>query len=260
MEAVMEAGMKEAVEIEIEIENGVESAPAIAGEAATVEVAAVNVPPATLISSLLFVAPRPISFERLLELSELSTDEVEAAIEDVKQLFNDDVHGFSLHEVSGGFQFRSAPQVAAVIKRMVPARTKRLSRAAGETLAVIAYKQPVERAEIEAIRGVDALPTLKTLIDAKLMRVIGKHDSPGHPVLYGTTAEFLERFGLTDLSALPTLHEFEQLASDPGESSNELGGESDSDFADDETIGSDIGSHIESDAVEGLADAESPAA
>ena len=124
--------------------------------------------------------------------------------------------------MSAGFQFRSAPVLAQVIKRLIPARTKRLSRAAGETLAVIAYKQPVERAEIESIRGVDALPTLKTLLDARLIRVIGKHDSPGHPVLYGTTAEFLERFGLADLSALPTLHEFEQLASEPGDSSEEI--------------------------------------
>ena len=167
--------------------------------------------PVAVVSSLLFVSAKPLSFDALLEATELQAPDLEAAIEELRHLFQDDLHGFCLAEVAGGFQFRSSPRAAVAIKRLLPPKSKRLSRAAAETLAVIAYKQPVERSEIEAIRGVDSLPTIRTLLDAKLIRIVGNQDTPGRPALYGTTTAFLEKFGLRDLSQLPSLRELDQL-------------------------------------------------
>ncbi|MCC6933691.1 MAG: SMC-Scp complex subunit ScpB [Deltaproteobacteria bacterium] len=173
--------------------------------------------PIVRVCALLFVAQKPIKFETIKSVTRLSVEETEGAINQACTLFNDDTHGFSLHEVGGGYQFRTAPGAAMTIKRYRPPRQRRLSKAAAETLAVIAYKQPIQRTEIENIRGVDALPTLKTLLDNKLIRIVGHEDSVGQPALYGTTEEFLEVFGLSDLSQLPSLRELTDIASDPGE-------------------------------------------
>ena len=169
------------------------------------------------VGSLLFISPKPLKLDALSEITQKSTDDLQIAVDALARLFDDHTHGFSLHKVNGGFQFRTAPEALPVIKKLKPNRGRRLSRAAAETLAVIAYKQPVQRAEIESIRGVDALPTLKTLLDAKLIRIIGREDSVGSPVLYGTTSEFLEVFGLSDLSELPSAQEINNLADEPGE-------------------------------------------
>ena len=170
------------------------------------------------VSSLLFVSPRPLDAETLAELTRHDTAEVEAALQSLKALYQEEVHGFILLETGGAWQLRTGPDSARVVQRMIPARSRRLSRAAAETLAVVAYKQPVQRAEIEAIRGVDALPTLRTLVEARLIRIVGRESTPGHPALYGTTNTFLEKFGLGDLSDLPTVREIVELAEDPGES------------------------------------------
>ena len=169
------------------------------------------------VGSLLFVSPKPLKLDAISEITQVSVDDLQIAVEALGRLFDDKTHGFSLHQVNGGFQFRTAPEALPVIKKLKPNRGRRLSRAAAETLAVIAYKQPVQRSEIENIRGVDALPTLKTLLDARLIRIIGREDSVGNPVLYGTTSEFLEVFGLSDLSELPSVHEINNLANEPGE-------------------------------------------
>lgn len=172
---------------------------------------------AAVISALLFVSPKPLTVETIAEATDSDIVTVEEILEDVLSLFKDDVHGFSLHEVAGGWQLRTSTLAADAVKRLIPPRGKKLSRAAAETLAVIAYKQPVERAEIESIRGVDALPTLKTLLDGKLIRVVGRAETAGTPALYGTTMTFLEKFGLKDLSDLPSGHELEELLAEPGE-------------------------------------------
>lgn len=135
--------------------------------------------------------------------------------------------------MGGSYQYRSLPSLKPTIQKMVTAKMKRLSKAAAETLAVVAYKQPVTRAEIEAIRGVDALPTLRTLLDGILIRIIGREDTPGSPALYGTTDKFLERFGLADLSELPTIREVTELMDEPSEFDGELANELDGEEADD---------------------------
>ena len=170
------------------------------------------------IGALLFVSPRPLTVETLAELTRSEEDEVEAAIELLQNELREDVHGFSIFEVGGAWQMRTGAKNARVVQRLIPPRARRLSRAAAETLAVVAYKQPVQRAEIEAIRGVDALPTLRTLLDARLIRIVGREATPGQPALYGTTTTFLEKFGLRDLSDLPTVRELVELAEEPGES------------------------------------------
>ncbi len=173
--------------------------------------------PPALIASLLFVSPRPLNLEVLAEASGLESSMVEETIQNLQELFQDEVHGFSLHEVAGGYQLRTAVAAAPAVKRLFPPRVRRISKAAAETLAIVAYKQPVERSEIDTIRGVDSLPTLRTLLDAKLVRIIGNQDAPGKPALYGTTNTFLERFGLRDLADLPNLRELEQLLNEPGD-------------------------------------------
>jgi segregation and condensation protein B len=184
-----------------------------------------TLPLSAILCAVLFVSSKPLSTQALADAAKAPVADVEEAIAQIRDLFNEQVHGFCLMEIAGAWQLRTNPEAARYIQRLIPPRAKRLSRAAAETLAVIAYKQPVQRAEIEAIRGVDALPTLKTLLDAKLIRIVGRADSAGHPALYGTTTAFLEKFGLRDLADLPTVRELEQLASEPGESEEEETGE-----------------------------------
>lgn len=169
------------------------------------------------IASLLFVSTRPLSLESLAELTRSDAESVDAALTALREELTEERFGFTLEEVGGSYQLRTTARSARVIHRLIPPRARRLSRAAAETLAVIAYKQPVQRAEIESIRGVDALPTLRTLLDARLIRIVGRESSPGMPALYGTTSVFLEKFGLRDLSELPTVRELMELAKDPGE-------------------------------------------
>lgn len=180
-----------------------------------------ELPVVAQISALLFVSHKPVGVDRLAEVVGCTEEEVSDALAELESSITPEQFGFSLVEVAGGWQLRSAPEARGVITKLVAPRGKRISRAAAETLAVIAYKQPVARSEIEMIRGVDALPTLKTLLDGKLVRIVGRTEAPGQPVLYGTTEIFLERFGLKDLSELPTVKEVAALAAEPGEAERE---------------------------------------
>lgn len=173
--------------------------------------------------SLLFVSSRPLTLKTLSNVTGAAPEELKMEIEKISSKYSNQEDGFSLYEVAGGYQFRSAPESSELIRRLIPAKAKRLSRAAAETLAIIAYKQPVQKAEIEAIRGVDASPTLKTLLEMRLIRPIGHDQSIGHPSLFGTTSTFLEMFGLADLSELPSVQELEKIFTDPGESDEEEG-------------------------------------
>lgn len=175
----------------------------------------------TRLSSLLFVSARPMNTEKLISLLKVSEDDLFTSIEELKLSLEASKLGFELVNVGGAYQFRTIPSVKSTIQKLITPKMRRLSKAAAETLAVVAYKQPVTRAEIEAIRGVDALPTLKTLLDGSLVRIIGREDSPGSPALYGTTEKFLERFGLSNLSDLPTIREVTELASEVMEDENE---------------------------------------
>ena len=180
-----------------------------------------DIPLSAQISAALFVSAKPLLLSDLSQATGYSEEEVEEVLQNLAGLFQEEVHGVYLSTVQGGFQLRTSPGAISLLRKMIPAKTRKFSRAAAETLAVIAYKQPVQRAEIEAIRGVDALPTLKTLLEAKVIRVIGRDNEIGKPALYATTEKFLERFGLNDLSELPTTREIQELENEPGEEASE---------------------------------------
>jgi segregation and condensation protein B len=119
--------------------------------------------------------------------------------------------GFLLQEVAGGYQFRTRADLSPWIKRLKGGKPSLMTPAAMETLAVVAYRQPVVKAEVDKIRGVDVGGALKTLLEKKLIRIIGRKDVPGRPMLYGTTRKFLEVFNLKDLSELPTMEELKEF-------------------------------------------------
>ena len=124
---------------------------------------------------------------------------------------------YEIAEVSAGYQFRTRPEFAEVILAAQPERKLRLSRPALETLALVAYRQPLTRAEIEDLRGVDCGAVVKSLLERDLVRIVGRRDAPGRPALYGTSASFLETFGLRGLSDLPALREIEAIVAAPSE-------------------------------------------
>jgi segregation and condensation protein B len=117
-----------------------------------------------------------------------------------------------LHEVAGGFQFRTNPMNAHWVQQLVAGKPVKLTRAQLEVLAIVAYRQPITRPEVDEVRGVDSGGTRKVLLDRGLLRVLGKKEEPGRPMLYGTSKEFLEFFNLKDLKDLPTLREFYELS------------------------------------------------
>jgi len=166
-----------------------------------------------IVESILFVADTPLSLDRLANiLEEFERDDIRTAIETIITDCSSLQRGIELVQVAGGYQFRSRPEFADYIRRLKKAKPARFSSSALETLAIVAYRQPVTRAEVEYLRGVDSGGILKSLLDKKLVRIIGKKDIPGKPLIYGTTREFMETFNLKDLASLPTLREIEELA------------------------------------------------
>ena len=160
-----------------------------------------------VIEGLLFISGQPLSHKRLIEvLPELETEAIHRVIEALNAEYVQSQHAFHIQEVAGGYQLVSDEQLSSWIHRAlrVP-KPDALSQAAMETLAIIAYRQPITKAEIEAIRGVDTTASLDTLLERQFVRVVARKDSPGRPFLYGTTTEFLRHFGLKSLKALPNL-------------------------------------------------------
>jgi len=174
-----------------------------------------------LVEALLFGADGPLRLDRLIEILEVDKATVVTVLEELNAEYASTSRGFSLQEVAGGYQLRTRPEYSDYLRRLGRFRPFRFSRPAMETLAIIAYRQPVTRTEVEYLRGVDSGSVLKTLLDKHLVKILGKKDVPGKPAIYGTTKEFLELFGLSDLTALPTLKEFSELLSD-GQEENQL--------------------------------------
>lgn len=146
-------------------------------------------------------------------------DRLKAALADLKARWDqrEDGRGFTLVEVGGGLTFRSNPRYGLVIRAMKEKRPVRPSRAALETLAIVAYRQPATRPDIDQIRGVDSGGTLRWLLDRDLVRIVGKKEEPGRPLLYGTTSGFLNFFSLSSLSELPPLKDYHELTDDSRE-------------------------------------------
>ena len=182
--------------------------------AETVEAEAPEAVPAgrlgSIIESLLFASDKPLGLNELKRLlGERDGAKVSAAIEELRERRRET--GVHVISVAGGWHMRTNPENVAWVSRILAGKPPRLSRAMLETLAIVAYRQPITRPEIDEIRGVDCGPVLKTLLDRNLIRMIGKKEEVGRPLLYGTTPEFLRTFSLGDLSELPTLREFHEL-------------------------------------------------
>jgi len=167
-----------------------------------------------ILEALLFVSSEPVSLDRLQGVfNGVEKRRIRALLLQMEQESMLANRGFHLVEIAGGYQFVTRSDLAPWIKEMERARAaSRLSKPGLETLAIIAYKQPVTRGEIEMIRGVDAAGVLKTLLDRKLVKIVGRKEVAGRPMLYGTTRTFLKYLGLPDLAALPTLKEFSEIA------------------------------------------------
>ncbi len=158
-----------------------------------------------IIESLLFVAEDPLTIEKLRTIIEtVEAKEIREALQTLSEEYDQRGGGFLLSEVAGGWQIRSRPEYHEWIKRMLQPSPQRLSKAALETLAIIAYKQPIIRADIEFIRGVDCGGVLRQLMERKLIRVLGRKEIAGRPLIYATTKLFLEMFDLKSLNDLPT--------------------------------------------------------
>jgi segregation and condensation protein B len=165
-----------------------------------------------VVEALVFASETPLRAERIADALEVDRHSIVRVLHELAEEYRQADRGFLLLEVADGWQFRTRPEHAEWVRRLNRGRLFRFSRASLETLAIIAYRQPITRAEIEYLRGVDAGGVLKTLLDRRLVRILGKKDIPGRPMIYGTTREFLEFFGLRDLSGLPALREFSELA------------------------------------------------
>ena len=166
-----------------------------------------------ILEAVLFVSPEPVPVARLMSiLGTVSKAEVVQALEMLTHDLDQDGRGIQLVQVAGGYRLVTKQEYGPWLKRMDKAKAaQKLSRSALESLAIIAYKQPLVRSEIEEIRGVETSGVLRTLCERKLVRIVGRKDVPGRPIMYGTTKFFLEHFGLQDLSQLPPLREFKEL-------------------------------------------------
>jgi segregation and condensation protein B len=164
------------------------------------------------LESLLLVSSQPLPFDRIGQLlGGLSKQEVREVVQAVQAKYSADGSGILAEEVAKGLQLRTNPANQEFVRKLFETKPQRFSRPSLETLAVIAYRQPVTRQEIEQVRGVDCAASLRTLMERRLVKVVGKKDVPGRPFLFGTTREFLEVFSLPSLAELPSMHDIEDF-------------------------------------------------
>ena len=170
-----------------------------------------------VVEALLFVAVEPLPLARLQEaLADEDPLETEATVRELAERLEGEGRGLMVQEVAGGFRLTTRPEANPWIQRLQQVKPAKLSRAALETLAIIAYKQPITRAEIEAIRGVAIDGVMRTLLERGLIRMLGRKTEAGRPILYGTSTSFLEHFGFKNLGDLPSLKEIDELIGPSG--------------------------------------------
>ena len=161
----------------------------------------------SLLEALLLFSGEPLTPPTLKAVTEIDEPEIKRLMEELLADYRDKDAGVLIAEVANGYQMVTNPRFAPWIKKLKGSESSRLSPAALETLAIIAYKQPIIKAEVEQVRGVGADGVIRTLLDKRLIKIMGKKEAPGKPLLYGTTKEFLQHFGLKDLTELPTLRD-----------------------------------------------------
>ena len=160
------------------------------------------------VECILFVADEPLALERIAEIIEFSPEDAKTLLDKLTQQYLEQKRGIQVVELAGGYQISTRPDLSVYIERLYKPHFQGLSHAALETLAIIAYKQPVTRGEIEIIRGVQADRAVTTLLEKSLIKEVGRKDGPGRPMLFGTTDQFLIHFGLKGLEDLPAPEEF----------------------------------------------------
>lgn len=201
----------EALEIEIEATENAETVEAPVKNFVVPE----EITP--VVEALIFAHGEPIEVGRIAEILAVEKDAVNASIEIIKNRFMNAETGIELVTIGGKLQFRTKGAYADILRELKQEKPRRLSIAALETLAIVAYRQPIVKSDIERIRGVDASPTIKTLLERGIIKIVGHLQTVGQPALYGTTDDFLKLFGLSSLGELPTLRDLTEIDSDPGE-------------------------------------------
>jgi segregation and condensation protein B len=175
-----------------------------------------------ILESLLFAAGEPVNLAQLASvLDSVPRDDIRRALAEMATGYAAGGRGLVLEEVAGGYQLRTPKEHALYVRKLLAAKPPRLSRPLLETVAIIAYRQPITRPEIEQLRGVDTGGVLETLLERRLVRIAGRKEAPGRPLMYATTSEFLEVFGLKDLQSLPDMEEFRALQTAHDESGSE---------------------------------------
>jgi len=180
-----------------------------------------------LLEALLLASGDPLPISRVEELLLCCKADVLALAESLKQSYEAENRGLEIVNVSSKLQLRTKAMYAEYVRNLIAVKPRKLSQAALETLAVIAYQQPVVKSEVDKIRGVDVAPTIKTLLERKLVKILGYQATVGQPALYGTTEDFLSIFGLTSLAELPSLRDLKALVKEPGEALEEASEEGD---------------------------------
>jgi segregation and condensation protein B len=211
---VEEEAVRQAAEAAAEEQDGPPAEIQEAAEAAE-EAPAAELGPDEIVrvmESLLLATPAPLTIESARGATGLEKEKIQLALAVLAERYRAGASGIVLIEVAGAWQLRTAPASAQYVRRLLRVRPQRLTKAALETLALAAYRQPVTRAEIEDVRGVDCGAVIKALLERKLLKILGKKEELGRPLLYGTTREFQEFFGLKNLEQLPTLREFHELS------------------------------------------------
>jgi segregation and condensation protein B len=164
------------------------------------------------LEAVIFASADPLPLAKIRSIfapDGVAGEEVDGALDLLRESCGG--RGIELRQVAEGYQFRTRSETASWVARLETPRAVRFSRAAMETLAVVAYRQPITRAEMEEVRGVDCGGVLKSLLDRGLIRILGKKEVPGRPILYGTSKKFLEAFGLPSLAQLPSLRDMEEM-------------------------------------------------
>jgi segregation and condensation protein B len=166
-----------------------------------------------ILEAVLFASDTPVEMERLSEIIDgLTPSEIMDLIDSLNREYETEGRSFRLVEVAGGFQFETLPQFGSFIEKLYRSKSRpKLSRASLETLAIVAYKQPISKVEIDALRGVDSDAAIRTLQNRDLIEITGRSEAVGRPIIYGTTQEFLRYFGLKDIKDLPGADELASM-------------------------------------------------
>jgi segregation and condensation protein B len=159
----------------------------------------------SVLEALLFLSAEPLTTSALKTITDLEEPEIQRLMDELVAEYRTRDGGVQIAEIANGYQMVTNSRYSPWARKLVGSESTRLSLAALETLAIIAYKQPIIKAEVEQVRGVSSDGVLKTLLERRLIKIMGKKEAPGRPLLYGTTKDFLQYFGLKDLAELPTL-------------------------------------------------------